>query len=160
MNLKLSHASGKAYRHDKSSKNTQDKFAMYAAIVVLLALVVAAYFLYQYRFNFQNTAGLAYVELKQTIVNDAGAVARLSVSIQVKDEDSSWLKEQEASMTTLFRKELTHFDVDSLRQKEGILEFQDELKRKMNLTHKTDKIQDVMVTELLLQDQHDNKLYR
>lgn len=158
--MKLSQSSGKAYKHDKSAKSGQDRFAIYAAVIVFLILGAATYFVYQNRVAGRNPANLTYVELKQTIVNDQGAVARLAVTVQVNIGDEDWLRENEASMNVLFRKELTVFDIDILRDKAGILEFQEELKRKINFQLKTDKVQSVMFTELLLQDQHDNKLYK
>ena len=56
-------------------------------------------------------------------------------------------------MNDLFKKEIATMDVDSLRSKDGFNEIQAELKRRFNLEFKTDKVQDVMVTDLLLQDQ-------
>ncbi len=158
--MKLSQASGKAYRHDKSAKSGQDRFAIYAAFVVFVIIGIAAFVLYKHRMETLNTANLTYVELKQSIVNDQGAVARVAVTVQVNAEDEGWLKDNEASMNVLFRKELTVVDVNTLREKAGIVEFQDELKRKINFQHKTDKVQSVMFTELLLQDQQGNKLYK
>lgn len=158
--MKLSQSSGKTYRHDKAAKSGQDRFAIYAAIVVFLILGIATFFIYQNRMSNRNAANLTYIELKQSIVNDQGAVARLAVTVQVNIGDEEWLKENEASMNVLFRKELTVFDIATLREKEGILEFQEELKRKINFQYRTDKVQSVMFTELLLQDQHDNKLYK
>lgn len=158
--MKLSQGPGKAHRQGGTVKSGQDRFAIYAAIIVFLILGIATYFIYQQRVSNRNAANLTYIELKQTIVNDQGAVARLAVSVQVNLGDEEWLKENEASMNVLFQKELTVFDVNILRDKEGVLEFQEELKRKINFQHKTDKVQSVMFTELLLQDQHDNKLYK
>ncbi|MBI3712319.1 MAG: hypothetical protein HY253_05055 [Burkholderiales bacterium] len=158
--MKLSQASGKAYRHDKAAKSGQDRFAIYAAVIVFLILGIATYFIYQNRMAHRNAANLTYIELKQSIVNDQGAVARLAVTVQVNIGDEDWLKKNEATMNVLFRKELTVVDIDTLRNKEGIVEFQEELKRKINFQHKTDKVQSVMFTELLLQDQHENKLYK
>lgn len=158
--MKLSQGSGKAHRHDKAAKSGQDRFALYAAVIVFVILGIATFFIYQHRLANRNAANLTYVELKQSIVNDQGAVARLAVTVQVNLGDEDWLKENEASMNVLFRKELTVVDIDTLRNKEGIVEFQEELKRKINFLHKTDKVQSVMFTELLLQDQHDNKLYK
>lgn len=158
--LKLSQSSGKAYRHDKATKFGKDRFAIYAAVVVFVAMGIAGYFIYQHRMATMNTANLSYAELKQSLVNDQGAVARVAMTVQVKQEDDDWLKEHEAAMNVLFRKELTVVDINTLRDKEGILEFQEELKRKINFEYKTDKVQSVMFTELLLQDQQENKLYK
>ncbi|MBR7799185.1 flagellar basal body-associated FliL family protein [Undibacterium fentianense] len=138
---------------DKSGKTSSDRFAIYAAVVVLVFFGIVTYFIYQSRMPGKNDAELSYVELKQTIVNDQGMVARLAVTVQVNNGDEGWLSDNEEQLNAQFKKELTSIDLSSLRTKEGFVELQDELKRRFNLVFKTDKIQAVMVTEILLQDQ-------
>ncbi|MBC3875025.1 flagellar basal body-associated FliL family protein [Undibacterium flavidum] len=134
------------------SKAGSDRFAMYAAVVVLLFFCAVAFFIYVGR-NAKNDANISYLELKKSYVNDQGLVGRLMVSIQVNQGDESWLDDNKAILNEQFQKELTVIDLETLRTKEGILELQDELRRKFNQVLKTDKIEAVMVTEVLLQDQ-------
>ncbi len=135
------------------SSSGEDRFTTYVAGFVLVVFCIAAFVIYQNRFSGRNEANLTYVELKQTIVNDQGVVARMAVTVQVNQGDEDWLKEHERAMNDLFKKEIATMDVDSLRSKDGFNEIQAELKRRFNLEFKTDKVQDVMVTDLLLQDQ-------
>lgn len=135
------------------SNNGDDKFTMYVTAFVLVVFCIAAFVIYQNRFSGRNAANLTYVELKQTIVNDQGVVARMAVTVQVNIGDEDWLKEHERAMNDMFKKEIATMDVDSLRSKDGFNEIQAELKRRFNLEFKTDKVQEVMVTDLLLQDQ-------
>lgn len=135
------------------ANNGDDKFTMYVAGFVLVVFCIAALIIYQNRFAGRNAANLTYVELKQTIVNDQGVVARMAVTVQVNIGDEDWLKEHELAMNDMFKKEIATMDVDSLRSKDGFNEIQAELKRRFNLEFKTDKVQEVMVTDLLLQDQ-------
>lgn len=134
-------------------KGASDRFAIYAAIIVLLLFGIAALVIYLHGTPGRNDANLSYIELKQNLVNDQGMVARLAVTVQATDEDSGWLKDNQAALNEQFRKELSLVDIETLRTKEGLLEFQEELKRKLNLVFKTDKVQAVMVTEILYQDQ-------
>ncbi len=134
-------------------KGASDRFAIYAAIVVLLLFGVATLIIYLHGTPSRNDANLSYIELKQNLVNDQGMVARLAVTVQATDEDSGWLKDNQAALNEQFRKELSLVDIETLRTKEGLLELQEELKRKLNLVFKTDKVQAVMVTEILYQDQ-------
>jgi hypothetical protein len=134
-------------------KEASDSFAIYAAIVVLVLFGIATLIIYLQRTPSRNDANLSYIELKQSLVNDQGMVARLAVTVQATDDDSEWLKDNQTALNELFRKELSLIDIETLRTKEGLLEFQEELKRKMNLVFKTDKVQAVMVTEILHQDQ-------
>ncbi|TXI96813.1 MAG: flagellar basal body-associated FliL family protein [Burkholderiaceae bacterium] len=133
--------------------DSDQKFTMYVAGFVLVVFCIAAFVIYQNRFAGRNAANLTYVELKQTIVNDQGVVARMAVTVQVNIGDEDWLKEHERAMNDLFKKEIASMDVDSLRSRDGFNELQAELKRRFNLEFKTDKVQEVMVTDLLLQDQ-------
>lgn len=135
-----------------TKKVSSDKFALYAAIVVLLFFGIAASFIYVGR-NLRNEAELSYLELKQTIVNDQGLVGRLTVTIQVNEGNEGWLDDNKLALDRQFQKELTLIDLETLRSKEGIEELQSELRRKFNQVLKTDKIEAVMVTEVLLQDQ-------
>lgn len=135
------------------SVDSDQKFTLYVAGFVLVVFCIAAFFIYQNRYAGRNAANLTYVELKQTIVNDQGVVARMAVTVQVNIGDEDWLKEHERPMNDLFKKEIATMDIDSLRSKDGFNEIQAELKRRFNLEFKTDKVQEVMVTDLLLQDQ-------
>lgn len=137
----------------KARKDETDKFALYIAVFVLILFVVIAAVVYQVRSSQANPSNLTYIELKQTIVNDQGLVARLSVSVQVNVGDEDWLKENEKALNAQFKKEISAMDVETLRTKDGFVELQDELMRRFNFVFETDKIQAVMVTELLLQDQ-------
>jgi flagellar basal body-associated protein FliL len=139
--------------NSKKNKQSQDKFTIYAALLVLLAFAVIAFFIYHVRSTAPVETSPTYVELKQTIVNDSGTVARLAVTVQVGAGDEDWLKENQPALNAYFHKELSTTEVATFRTKEGLIELQDELKRKFNLLLKTDKIQAVMVTELLMQDQ-------
>lgn len=137
-------------------KVASDRFAIIAASVVLLFFAGVALFIYLGRVADRNISNSTYAELKQNIVNDQGMVARLSVSVQVSKDDDEWLADNKVALNEQFRKELTSLDLETLRTKEGLQELQDELTRKLNLVFKTDKIQAVMVTELLLQDQRND----
>lgn len=137
-------------------KVASDRFAIIAASVVLLFFAGVALFIYLGRVADRNISNSTYAELQQNIVNDQGMVARLSVSVQVSKDDDEWLADNKAALNEQFRKELTSLDLETLRTKEGLQELQDELARKLNLVFKTDKIQAVMVTELLLQDQRND----
>lgn len=137
-------------------KVASDRFAIIAASVVLLFFAGVALYIYLSRVADRNISNSTYAELQQNIVNDQGMVARLSVSVQVSKDDDEWLAENKAALNEQFRKELTSLDLETLRTKEGLQELQDELTRKLNLVFKTDKIQAVMVTELLLQDQRND----
>ncbi|MFZ6817219.1 flagellar basal body-associated FliL family protein [Undibacterium sp. Ji22W] len=130
-----------------------DRFSMYAAVVVLGFFCIAAFFIYVARNSGHNEADLSYLELQKSYVNDRGLVGRLMVSIQVNEGDKDWLADHKVALNDQFQKELTVIDLETLRTKDGIIELQSELQRKFNQVLKTDKIEAVMVTEVLLQDQ-------
>ena len=142
--------------NQNKKKVASDRFAIYAASVVLFFFAGVAIYIYLSRVADRNISNSTYSELKQSVVNDQGLVARLSVSVQVSKDDDDWLQDNKAALNEQFRKELTSLDLESLRSKEGMTEFQNELARKFNVVFKTDKVQAVMVTELLLQDQRND----
>jgi hypothetical protein len=134
-------------------KQANDRFAVYAAAFVLVLFATVAFFIYQSRYMNRDAVSQTYVELKQSIVNDAGVVGRIAVTVQVNEGDEDWLHENEAVLNAHFIKELSTLDIDVLRTQEGMTETQEEFKRRFNLLLKTNKVQAVMVTDLLLQDQ-------
>lgn len=131
----------------------QDRFTLYAAIIVLVGLMVISIGIYLAKVGEQNSAGLSYIVLPQSIVNVDGLVARVQATIQVSVDDKAWLTENKATLSGSFNKAMTTLDLEELRNPDGIAAAQLELKELLNLELKTDKVEAVLLTELLVQDQ-------
>jgi flagellar basal body-associated protein FliL len=134
-------------------KQSEDRFTIYAAVIVLLSLIAITFSVYTFRDKDDNAAGLSYIELSQTLLNEEGLIARMKVNIQVDTGDAEWLQENKKALNDRFAEAATKLDLESLRTPEGFNAAQDELRRGLNKTFQTDKIQAVLLTDLLVQNQ-------
>ncbi|MFZ6656599.1 flagellar basal body-associated FliL family protein [Undibacterium sp. TJN19] len=130
----------------------RDRFGIYAAIIVLLGLaIMLALFFYVRTVNY-NAAGLAYATLPQQVANVDGQVVRMQITIQVRDEDSEWLSENKKSLANLFQIELGKVNPDDLHSETGFELVRAQLKAGLNKSMQTDKIESVLINELLMQN--------
>jgi len=109
--------------------------------------------MYIYTKEPENASGLSYVALPQMIVNVDGHVARLQVSVQIDMADANWLKENKKEITAIFEIAVARMSPQELRKPEGFTSLQLALKEQLNQNMQTEKVQAVLLTELLLQDQ-------
>jgi flagellar basal body-associated protein FliL len=116
-------------------------------------MIVITLSVYIFRSRDENAAGLTYIELSQTLLNEEGLIARMKVNIQVDTDDAKWLQENKKALNDRFPEAATKLDLESLRTPEGFNEAQEELKKGLNQTFQTDKIQAVLLTDLLVQNQ-------
>jgi flagellar basal body-associated protein FliL len=135
----------------KKTAKKRDYFALYAAAVVLLIMLAVSGLIY--RNVYSNNSNGNYASLPEVIVTNDGVAARLKVSIQVKKEDLDWLSEHQDSIHGQFRQLMSQRDLASLRTAEGIEAAQSEISSDLNRALKTDKIEGIFFTELLIQDQ-------
>jgi hypothetical protein len=131
----------------------QDRFTLYAVIFVLLGLIIISTSIYVAKIGQRNSAGLSYIVLPESIVSIDGLVARVQATIQVSADDKDWLQENKAALSGSFNKEMASLDLEALRNPDGIASAQLELKQLLNRDLKTDKVEAVLMTELLVQDQ-------
>lgn len=132
---------------------SEDRFTLYAATFVLITLIAITFSVYMFRDKNENAAGLSYIELTQNLINDEGMVARMKVSIQVNSSDAEWLQLNKQGLNDVFSKEASTLDIEALRTPEGFNAAQETMRKRLNTALKTDKIQAVLLTDLLLQNQ-------
>ena len=101
----------------------------------------------------RNSAGLSYIVLPQNVVVIDGLVARVQATIQVDDADQDWLQSNKKALSDSFLKGFSTLNLDNLRSPQGISEAQIELKVLLNTDLNTDKVEAVLVTDLVIQEQ-------
>lgn len=138
----------------KKPQKKQDNFLFYFIISIAIIAIAAIFYFYQLNSANALSSNLGYGELKQTIIEDAGVVAQMTAAAQVHEDDLSWYKKNEKRIYDAYKSEMEAIDLNSLNSKNGIEDAQNELKRRINLLLKTDKIQAVMFTDLILQHDH------
>jgi flagellar basal body-associated protein FliL len=118
----------------------------------LLGLVVFAGGIYSYtQMDPKNEAALSYFALPQAVVNVDGQVARMQVTIQVDAEDQPWLEENKQVIGQIFQIVVARVNPTDLRTPQGFAAMQDELKKEINAQMKVNKVQAVLLTELMTQ---------
>jgi flagellar basal body-associated protein FliL len=131
----------------------QDRFTLYAVAVVIIALLAISSGVYFSRLGERNSAGLSYVVLPQIIVNVDGLVARVQATIQVDDADQDWLQDNKKTLSDSFSKKFLALNLEELRSAQGIANAQIELKELLNRDLNTDKVEAVLLTDLVIQEQ-------
>ncbi|QJQ05598.1 flagellar basal body-associated FliL family protein [Undibacterium piscinae] len=129
----------------------KDRLTLYIAGFVMAGMIVMSYAIYLYTKEPYNPSGLSYVALPQMIINMDGNVARLQVSVQIDMADADWLKQHKNEVDDIFRRTIAARDPDQLRTQEGFAEAQQALKEELNEAMASEKIQAVLLTELLIQ---------
>lgn len=139
----------------KTVKNpgvTKDRFGIYAAIIVMLGFACLLAIFFYIRSATSNAAGLSYFVLPQQVANLNGQVVRMQVTIQVRTEDKEWLFENKKVLTNIFQIEFAKIDPDDLHSEEGFDTVRAQLKSGLNSALQTDKIESVLINELLMQN--------
>lgn len=131
----------------------QDRFTLYAVAIVIVALLTVSFGIYFTRLGERNSAGLSYVVLPEIIVNIDGMVARVQATIQVNDADQGWLQDNKKTLGEDFAKKFATLNIEDLRNSKGIADAQSELKDLLNRDLNTDKVEAVLLTDLVIQDQ-------
>lgn len=133
------------------AKAKKDNFARYAALFALLGFILIFAGVLYVRSD-SNKLGQAYVILPPAVVNLGGQVVRMQVTLQARREDEGWLLDNQKALAEIFRIEASRIDGDDLHTEQGMAAVQDNFKTKMNESLKVDKIQSVLLTELLVQN--------
>jgi flagellar basal body-associated protein FliL len=139
-------------RNSADNYRRKDEFARYAASVALVGLLVFGLGIYSYtQMAPKNEAALSYFALPQTVINVDGQVARLQATIQVDADDEDWLQDNKKVIGEIFQIEVSKVNPLDLRTPEGFESMQKQLKQQINAQMKVDKVQAVLLTELLTQ---------
>ncbi|WP_394779860.1 flagellar basal body-associated protein FliL [Undibacterium sp.] len=130
----------------------KDNFAQYAAAIALIGTLLFAGGIYSYvQRDPANEAALSYSALPVAVINVDGQVARLQVTIQVDAEDQEWLEQNKKVIQEIFQIVVSKTNPLDLRTPEGFEAMQAQLKDEINSQMKVDKVQAVLLTELMMQ---------
>lgn len=132
-------------------KKGADNFARNVAFFALLGLAVFFLGIQYFRYSNRNEAALSYLSLPEHVVNLEGHVVRLQVTLQASADDREWLLEHRQILADTFRKETARLDLEKLNKEKDLQAAQEQLKTALNEATHTDKIQSVLLAELLAQ---------
>lgn len=129
-----------------------DHFGRYAALIILCGFAILLAIFFYFRTIHGNAAGLAYIELPQQVAYVDGQVVRMKVTIQVREEDKDWLFENKKTLATYYQIELAKVNPDDLHSEAGFELVRAQLKEGLNKGLQTDKVESVLINELLMQN--------
>ncbi|MFZ4529259.1 MAG: flagellar basal body-associated FliL family protein [Undibacterium curvum] len=135
----------------QKANGQRDNFAFYAAIVALLSFLVIFGVVFYTKFS-NNENKPSYLALPQTVVNMDGQVIRMQVNIQVKNADRDWLAKNKQALTEMFPITMTTIEPDDLKTEEGLERIREQMRVDLNQRLATDKVQSVLLNELLTQN--------
>lgn len=135
----------------KKQHQKNDRFALYAAGVALCGfiLIFASLFYFKVLGNDENAP--AYLALPETVTNIEGKVIRIQVTLQVRYQDRDWLNSHKKALSDLFPIVIGKIDPEDLRTEQGFQKVQEQLRTELNNGMGSDKIQSVLMNELLTQ---------
>ncbi|MFZ6850135.1 flagellar basal body-associated FliL family protein [Undibacterium sp. RuRC25W] len=134
-------------------KNGQktDNFALYAALVALCGFVIVFGVIFHVGGIRDNTNTPSYLTLPEQVSNFEGQVIRIKVTVQVDRKDRDWLSDNKIKLMALFPIVLTRINPDDLHSEKGFDAVREKLRAELNQEMRTDKIQSVLMDELLTQ---------
>lgn len=136
----------------KHANDKKDNFARYAAIFALLGFLVLFAGVFYLKVIDRDESALSYMVLPRTVANIEGQVIRIQVTIQVAESDRAWLQENKKVLADLFQIEAAAINPDDLHSEQGFDKIRANLKDTFNKKLHTDKVDSVLINELLLQN--------
>jgi len=137
---------------DKKNKDAKnDKFAFYAAIVALCGFLVVFAAIFYIRVIDNSGDTPSYLTLPETVANLDGQVIRIKITLQVEKKDRDWLASNKSTLMQVFPIVVTRINPDDLHTEQGFDLAREKLRNDFNQELKTDKIQSVLMDQLLTQ---------
>lgn len=127
----------------------RDNFTTYAAIIALVGFI-AIFGTIVYTKQIKSDALTpSYLTLPQNVVTVDDQTIRMVITVQVASADGGWLAKHKQALSDLFPIVMTTIDVNDLNTEEGMDRAREKLRTELNSRLQTDKIQAVLVDELL-----------
>lgn len=136
--------------HRKTQK--KDNFALYAAIIALCSFVVIFSAIFYIKVIDKDETTPSYLALPKAVVNVDGQVIRLQVTIQVQNKNRDWLATNKKALSDIFPIVVAKIDPEDLHSEEGFERVREMLRSELNQSLATDKIDSVLINELLMQN--------
>ncbi|MFZ6689237.1 flagellar basal body-associated FliL family protein [Undibacterium sp. SXout11W] len=136
--------------NNSKKKNGNDNFAFYAAIFALCGFFVVFVAIFYVKVIANESDTPTYLTLPETVVNIEENVIRIKVTIQVERKDRDWLNNNKMMLMQLLPIAVIKIDPDDLHSEEGFDLVREKLRVELNKEMKTDKIQSVLLDQLLM----------
>jgi flagellar basal body-associated protein FliL len=133
-----------------TAKNSgRDNFTTYAAIIALVGFIIIFGTIVYTKQIKSDALTPSYLTLPQNVVTVDDQTIRMVITVQVASADGGWLANHKQALSDLFPIVMTTIDVNDLNTEEGMDRAREKLRTELNSRLQTDKIQAVLVDELL-----------
>lgn len=134
-------------------KHYQDHFVGYAALIVFVLLAAAFGALWAYLRSAPSTLPrVAYVDTGPLVVTMEGYTVSTRLSVQTSQDDAEWARKNRAALIGAMQQALAQSDPRRMQHPAELEVLQTSLKRMGNNALHTAKIQDVLLTEFVIQE--------
>lgn len=131
---------------------TRDKFVTNTTIAMVLVLVIAfALFGWYWQQARSNDGAFGYAIVGPLTISAPDYSVAARVAIQTRKSDAAWALANRAALQKIIESQLAAVDPVRVRAPGGLLQLQRNLKDAANRDLKTDKIEQILLTDFLLQ---------
>jgi flagellar basal body-associated protein FliL len=128
-----------------------DNFAAYILIAVVCAVmcVVMTWMYFDYK---QRTASyLAYSDFGPIVARGSDFSIRASLAVQTRNEDTAWIEKNKKAVNSALQAALASADPVRARAPEGVTYVQGMLRDAVNTSLGTQNVQEILLTDFIIQ---------
>ncbi|MBC3886557.1 flagellar basal body-associated FliL family protein [Undibacterium griseum] len=134
----------------KNSK-ISDRFTLYAAVIALCGFLIIFGSIFYFKVLDSDETAPSYLVLPRAVIHPDGQVVRIQLTLQVESKDREWLGSNKKALSDILPIVLTAVDPEDLHSEQGFEHLREQLRQEFNQRMGTDKINSVLVNELLMQ---------
>ncbi|HTH44755.1 MAG TPA: flagellar basal body-associated FliL family protein [Oxalicibacterium sp.] len=136
----------------KPAPKPVDRFVLYT-VVGALAFVAIGFLVAWFYFKKSEhlEPQVSYVTFGPLVVRASDYSIRTSLAVQTANEQEPWIEDNKQRVEFALQNALSHVDEERVRQPDGIAYLQDTLRDEVNRDLKTKNVQEVLLTDFIIQ---------
>jgi flagellar basal body-associated protein FliL len=140
----------------KKKKNTDDWRSAYIVAIAVFCLVVGFLLAWSQlkhvkNFGLKAEPPVAYTSIGPMVVHLNGYEFSASMAIQTREADAEWINKNKDALNDVLHSVLVKADPQQLRQPNGLLPVQEQLKKAANAAIHGDQIQNIYFTDFVME---------
>ncbi|MBC3871537.1 flagellar basal body-associated FliL family protein [Undibacterium oligocarboniphilum] len=134
----------------KNSK-ISDRITLYAAVIALCGFLIIFGSIFYFKVLGSDETVPSYLVLPRAVIHPDGQVVRIQLTLQVESKDREWLGSNKKALSDILPIVLMNVDPEDLHSEKGFEHLREQLRQEFNQRMGTNKINAVLVNELLSQ---------
>ena len=128
-----------------------DNFAAYMLIVVICAILCVAMVWMYFDYKQRTASYVAYASFGPMVVRGSDFSIRATISVQTSNGDLSWVEKHKKAVNFALQSALAAADPVRARAPDGVTYVQDMLHASLDQTLGTRAVQDILLTDFIIQ---------